>query len=144
MKKIIIALFLLLILNHNIGLSINDNIVEIEEIQIQNKINFKYYRDKSIGNGAVRGHFIILNNARKALLTMIFYKYVPPGYVAFDLVCEKINISVKNPLNETVYQSSIEGDGTLFSNNWIGGVSLYLPDYSDYSIIDIIIYGNYE
>ena len=41
MKKIIIGLFLLLLLNNNIGLSIDNNIVEIEKIQIQNKINFK-------------------------------------------------------------------------------------------------------
>jgi hypothetical protein len=75
---------------------------------------------------------------------MIFFKYVPPGFVAFDLVCEKIKISVKNPFNETTYKCFIEGEDTLFSNNWMGSVLLNLPDYYDYSIIEITIYGNYE
>ena len=120
------------------------NIVETEEIQIQNKINIKYYRDKSIGNGAVRGHFFIINNEKKAILTMIFFKYVPPGYTAFDLVCEKLTIKVNNPLNETIYKCILEGEGMLFSNNWIGSTTLLLADYYDYSMIEISIYGNYE
>ena len=120
------------------------NLVEKEEIEIQNKINIKYYRDKSIGNGAVRGHFFIVNNEKKALLIMVFFKYVPPGYVAFDLVCEKLTIMVKNPLNEATYKCTIEGEGMLFSNNWIGSVSLLLPDHYDYSMLEIFIYGNYE
>jgi hypothetical protein len=120
------------------------NLVEMEEIEIKNKINIKYYRDKIIGNGAVRGHFFILNNEKKAMLTMIFFKYVPPGYAAFDLVCEKITIMVKNPLNEITYKFTLEGEGMLFSNNWIGSTTLLLPDYYDYSIIEILIYGNYE
>jgi hypothetical protein len=120
------------------------NLVESEEMEIQNKINIKYYRDKSIGNGAVRGHFFIINNAKKAVLTMVFFKYVPPGYAAFDLVCEKITIIVKNPLNEITYKCTLEGEGMLFSNNWIGSTTLYLPDYYDYSMIEILIYGNYE
>jgi hypothetical protein len=120
------------------------NLVEKEEIEIQNKINIKYYRDKSIGNGAVRGHFFIINNEKKALLTMVFFKYVPPGYTAFDLVCEKITIMVKNPLDEITYKCTLEGEGMLFSNNWIGSVTLLLPDYYDYSTIEILIYGNYE
>jgi hypothetical protein len=120
------------------------NLIEIEEIEIQNKINIKYYRDKKIGNGAVRGHFLIINNDKKALIKMIFFKYVPPGYNAFDLICEKLTIMVKNPLNETIYQCTIEGKGMLFSNNWIGSTTMFLPDHYDYSIIKILIYGNYE
>lgn len=120
------------------------NLVETEKIEIQNKINIKYHRDKSIGNGAVRGHFFIINNEKKAMLTMIFFKYVPPGYVAFDLVCEKITIMVKNPLNEKTYKCTLEGEGMLFSNNWIGSTTLLLADHYDYSTIEISIYGNYE
>jgi hypothetical protein len=120
------------------------NLVEKEEIEIQNKINIKYYRDESIGNGAVRGHFFILNNVKKALLTMVFFKYVPPGYVAFDLICERITIMVKNPLDEITYKFTLEGEGMLFCNNWIGSTTLLLPDYYDYSIIELLIYGNYE
>lgn len=120
------------------------NLVEKEEIEIQNKINIKYYRDKNIGNGAVRGYFFIINNEKKALLSMVFFKYVPPGYAAFDLVCEKITIMVKNPLNENTYKCTLEGEGMLFSNNWIGSTTLLLPDYYDYSVIEISIYGNYE
>lgn len=120
------------------------NLVETEEIEIQNKINIKYHRDKSIGNGAVRGHFFIINNEKKAMLTMVFFKYVPPGNVAFDLVCEKITIMVKNPLNEKTYKCTHEGEGMLFSNNWIGSTTLLLADHYDYSTIEISIYGNYE
>jgi len=120
------------------------NLVEMEEIEIQNKINIKYNRDKTIGNGVVKGHFFIINNDKKALLTMVFFKYVPPGYAAFDLICEKLTIMVKNPLNETIYKCTLEGEGMLFSNNWIGSTTLLLPDHYDYSMINILIYGNYE
>jgi hypothetical protein len=128
---------------HNFTL-ISLNIVEIEEIKIQNKINIKYYRDKNIGQGVVRGHFFIINNAKKALIAMVFFKYVPPGYVAFDLVCTNISINVKNPLDEITHKYRFSGDDILFSNNWIGSTTLLLPDYYDYSILEIIIYGNYE
>ena len=120
------------------------NLVEMEDIEIINKMSIKYYRDKSIGNGAVRGHFLIVNNEKKAMITMVFFKYVPPGYAAFDLVCEKITIIVKNPLNEITYKCTLSGEGMLFSNNWIGSTTLLLPDYYDYSMIEILIYGNYE
>jgi hypothetical protein len=122
----------------------DDNLVEKEEIIIQNKIDFTFYRDKNIGNGVVQGYFFIINNAKKAVITMIFFKYVPPGYVAFDLICEKLIITVRNPLNDTMYQCTLEGEGMLFSNNWVGSVTLLLPDFFDYSMIDISIYGNYE
>ena len=119
-------------------------LVEIEIIQVPNKLNIEYLRDKNIGNGVVRGHFLVINGNSKAWISMLFFKYVPPGYVAFDLVCTNITITVKDSANITHYKCIFNGGDTLFSNNWLGSTMLNIPNYSDFSIIEIAIYGNYE
>ena len=122
----------------------HQGLVVIEIIQVPNKFNIEYFRDKNIGNGVDRGHFLVINGNSKAWLSILFYKFVPPGYIAFDLVCTNITITVKDYTNITHYKCIFNGGDTLFSNNWFGSTMLNIPDYSDFSIIEIAIYGNYE
>jgi hypothetical protein len=151
----IIIIWCLLFLNLGFGFSVSSIIANIDQnimqyevetivFKIPNRFNVHYLRDTNIGNGGVRGHFFVLNNDKKAYLNMIFYNIEIPGQAEFDLVCENISISVMNPFNETTYYCNIKGEGMLFSNRWIGSVLLLLPDYYDYSIIEITIFGNYE
>jgi len=103
--------------------------------------------DLMVGNGMVHGLFLASNRLVTTTVAMGFFKWVPPGWIALDLVCTHIVVTVVDWEGSMVDHHEVTGpSGFLFSNNWYGTATLDRPRLSTgpFFFVFIEIYGNYE
>lgn len=121
------------------------DLVDREVINVSMEKLIRCFFDRNVGNGMVKGFFIMFNGKSRAWLIMLFCKLIPPGQVAFDLLCKSIHVTVRDVFNDTYYECEINRDAEyLFANNWVGSLEFMKPDYGDFFVVEIEIYGNYE
>jgi hypothetical protein len=129
-------------------ISSQQNLVETEVLFVPN-IPFQQMPsiDLMVGNGMVHGLFLASNGLLTTTVVIAFFKWVPPGWLAFDLVCTHINVKLVDWTGAIVdtYQFT-DPSGFLFSNDWYGMATLYRPPLAVglFFFVFIEIYGNYE
>jgi len=120
-------------------------LVDTERITVESKRFTGWLFDRNVGDGEVKGFFIVVKGGSTAWLHMMFFKIVVPGQVALDLFCKNLSIIVRDSFDEIYYNVVVDKEySSLFVNNWFHLLEIMKPSYGDFFRVEIKIFGKYK
>lgn len=121
------------------------HLVESENITVEAKRLTGWLFDRNVGDGVVKGFFIVVKGRSTAWLHIMFFKIVVPGQVALDLFCKNLSIVVRDSFGEVYYNVVVDKEySSLFVNNWFHLLKIMKSSYGDFFRVEIKIFGEYK